>query len=99
MSKPSEEFTEPSHPGDEPSHPGDVSAAEHNTGRRRFALGMLIALSLNLAFLTGGAAVANYVAAIFRPFFFKGDKMVYVTLDVTPSPVASPSPQPPPSFR
>ena len=79
MSNSSEDF-------EERPHPGDVSAAETQTVRRRLVLGLMIALSLNLAFLTGGAHIANYVSAIFRPFFFKTDKMVYVTLDVTPSP-------------
>lgn len=55
---------------------------------------MLIALSVNIAFLTGGAAIANYITAIFHPFFFKNSKMVYVTLDVTPSPSPTPSPLP-----
>lgn len=75
-------------------HPADVTAAETQNSRRRLALGLMIALSLNIAFLTGGAAIANYVSAIFRPFFFKTDKMVYVTLDVTPSPSPTPSPVP-----
>ncbi|MBC8136630.1 MAG: hypothetical protein H8F28_12140 [Fibrella sp.] len=88
MSNSFEDFTER-------PHPGDVTAAEANHSRRRLVLGLMIALSLNIAFLTGGAAIANYVSAIFRPFFFKTDKMVYVTLDVTPSP----SPTPPSSVE
>ena len=85
MNDPSEQFSER-------PHPGDVSPTETRAVRRRLALGFLIALSLNVAFLTGGAYIANYVSAIFRPFFFKTDKMVYVTLDVSPSPTASPTP-------
>ncbi|MBC8142004.1 MAG: hypothetical protein H7Y38_11250, partial [Armatimonadetes bacterium] len=55
---------------------------------------VLIAASLNLGFLAGGAAIANYVAAIFRPIFFKKDTIVYVKLDATPAPSVSPSPSP-----
>lgn len=78
-------------------HPGDTSPAETDAMRRRIALGVLIAVVLNVGFLTGGAAIANYVSAIFRPFFFKKDKIVFVKLDATPapSPSASPSPVPP----
>ena len=77
-------------------HPGDTSPGETQKVQRRVMIGLMIAVSLNVAFLTGGAAVANYVAAIFHPLFFKTDKMVYVTLDVTPSP--SPSASPVPAF-
>lgn len=73
-------------------HPGDVTAAETKNARRRFTIGIIIALSLNLGFLSGGAAIANYLNAIFHPIFFKKDKMVYVTLDVSPSPSPTPSP-------
>ncbi|MBC8140303.1 MAG: hypothetical protein H7Y38_02550 [Armatimonadetes bacterium] len=72
-------------------HPGDTTPAETRTIRRRIALGVLIAASLNLGFLAGGAAIANYVAAIFRPIFFKKDTIVYVKLDATPAPAPSPS--------
>jgi len=76
---------------EERPHPGDPSAAETQTHRRRFALGLLIAVSLNIAFLSGGAAIADYVTKLFHPFFFKKDKVVFVTLDVSPSPSPSPS--------
>jgi hypothetical protein len=78
-------------------HPGDPTAAESRNTRRRLALGVLVALSLNFAFLSGGAAVANYLTTVFQPYFYPtdtGDKMVYITFDPlpSPSPTASPSP-------
>lgn len=78
-------------------HPGDPTAAESRNTRRRLALGMLVALSINFAFLSVGAAAANYLTNVFHPYFYpvdKSDKIVYITYDPlpSPSPAASPSP-------
>jgi len=83
---------------EERPHPGDVTAAEKRTVQRRLLLGLLIGVSLNIAFLSGGAAIANYLTKIFYPFFFH-DKIVYVEIVAPPSPSPSatatqPSPAP-----
>jgi len=78
----------PQHP-----HPSDVTAAETQIMRRRLGLGIAIALSLNLLFLTGGAAIATYIEGVFHPFFFpKKDRIVFVRMDVKPSPTPKASP-------
>ncbi len=80
----------------ERSHPGDTSPAEIHATRRRILLGVLVAVVLNIGFFAGGAAIATYLATVFRPLFFKTDKIVYVKLDATPAPAPSVSPSPSP---
>ena len=83
-------------------HPADTSAAETATVRRRIGYGIFIALSLNLLFLTGGAAVANYLSGIFTPLlerkFGTKDHIVWIRLPslYTPQSSASPAPTPAP---
>jgi len=83
--------TEPLEPLAERPNPGDVTAAETRLMWRRLLLGLAIAVSVNIAFLTGGAAVANYLIQVFRPYFYH-DKTVYVVLQAPPSPSPTPSP-------
>ena len=75
-------------------HPGDTTPADTRNVRRRVALGVAIAVGLNIGFFTAGAAIANYLTAVFRPLFFKTNKIVYVKLDVDATPTPAPSPTP-----
>ena len=71
-------------------HPGDPDPAADARTRKRIVFGLLVAVGVNIAFLTLSTVTANYLSRLLHPYFFR-TRTVYIETVAPPTPSPAPS--------
>jgi len=71
-------------------HPGDPNPAADARTRKRIIFGLLVAVGVNVVFLTLSTVTANFLSKLLHPYFFR-TRTVYIETVAPPSPTPAPS--------